>query len=121
MAGKQSLYEKQLQQIVDVMGTDLLKKMTPEERMDGLTFDEILAVLSQEDLQNLEPGCENGIPAVIGPVKWNTAGIESKRTVFGCRKGIIVHPFFSKCQIKSGTEPFSSRRGNLVPTVHVLR
>ncbi|MCY3720891.1 MAG: hypothetical protein OXG97_01570 [Candidatus Poribacteria bacterium] len=37
MAGKQSLYEKQLQQIVDVMGTDLLKKMTPEERMDGLT------------------------------------------------------------------------------------
>ena len=73
MAGKQSLYEKQLQRIVESMGTDLLKKMTPEERMDGLTVservqgltvdervqgltvDERLAGLSQEDLQNLEP------------------------------------------------------------------
>ena len=73
MAGKQSLYEKQLQQIVDVMGTDLLKKMTPEERMDGLTVSqrvqgltvsqrvqgltvgERLAGLSQDDLQSLEP------------------------------------------------------------------
>ena len=81
MAGKQSLYEKQLQRIVDamgtdlvdVMGTDLLKKMTPEERMDGLTVDERvqgltvdervqgltvderLAGLSQDDLQSLEP------------------------------------------------------------------
>ena len=43
MAGKQSLYEKQLQRIVeamgadlvDVMGADLLKKMTPEERVQG--------------------------------------------------------------------------------------
>lgn len=64
MAGKQSLYEKQLQRIVDSMGTDLLKKMTPEERMDGLTVservqgltvDERLAGLSQDDLQSLDP------------------------------------------------------------------
>lgn len=64
MAGKQSLYEKQLQRIVDSMGTDLLKKMTPEERMDGLTVsqrvqgltvDERLAGLNQDDLQSLEP------------------------------------------------------------------
>lgn len=63
MAGKQSLYEKQLQQIVDVMGTDLLKKMTPEERMEGLTVSqrvqgltvgERLAGLSQDDLQNMK-------------------------------------------------------------------
>ena len=63
MAGKQSLYEKQLQQIVDVMGSDLLKKMTPEERMEGLTVDERvqdltvderLAGLSESDLQNMK-------------------------------------------------------------------
>ena len=72
MAGKQNLYEKQLQQIVDVMGTDLLKKMTPQERMEGLTVsqrvqgltvsqrvqgltvDERLAGLSQDDLQNMK-------------------------------------------------------------------
>ena len=73
MAGKQSLYEKQLQRIVESMGADLLKTMTPEERMDGLTVservqdltvdervqgltvDERLAGLSEEDLQNLDP------------------------------------------------------------------
>ena len=54
MAGKQSLYEKQLQRIIDSMGTDLLKKMTPEERMQGLTVSERLAGLSLEDLQTLD-------------------------------------------------------------------
>ncbi|MDE0011539.1 MAG: hypothetical protein OXU36_10345, partial [Candidatus Poribacteria bacterium] len=63
----QSLYEKQLQQIVDVMGTDLLKKMTPEERMDGLTVDEILAVLSQEDLQSLEPDVKMAFLRLLDP------------------------------------------------------
>ena len=67
MAGKQSLYEKQLQQIVDVMGTDLLKKMTPEERMEGLTVDEILAVLSQEDLKNLEPDVKMAFLRLLEP------------------------------------------------------
>ena len=64
MAGKQSLYEKQLQRIVDSMGTDLLEKMTPEERMQGLTVSERvqgltvserLAGLHLEDLQTLDP------------------------------------------------------------------
>ena len=55
MAGKQSLYEKQLQRIVDSMGTDLLEKMTPEERVQGLTVSERLAGLHLEDLQTLDP------------------------------------------------------------------
>ena len=55
MARKQSLYEKQLQRIVDSMGTDLLEKMTPEERMHGLTVSERLAGLSLEDLRTLDP------------------------------------------------------------------
>ena len=64
MAGKQSLYEKQLQRIVDSMGTDLLEKMTPEERMQGLsvservqglTVSERLVGLHLEDLQTLDP------------------------------------------------------------------
>ena len=55
MAGKQSLYEKQLQRIVDSMGADLLEKMTPEERMQGLTVSERLAGLHLEDLQTLDP------------------------------------------------------------------
>ena len=64
MAGKQSLYEKQLQRIVDSMGTDLLKKMTPEERVRGLTVSERvrgltvserLAGLNLEDLRALDP------------------------------------------------------------------
>ena len=55
------------QQIVDVMGTDLLKKMTPEERMDGLTVDEILAVLSQEDLQSLEPDVKMAFLRLLHP------------------------------------------------------
>ena len=36
MAGKQNLYEKQLQRIIDSMGADLLEKMTPEERVQFL-------------------------------------------------------------------------------------
>ena len=55
MAGKQSLYEKQLQRIVDSMGADLLEKMTPEERMRGLTISERLAGLRIEDLHALAP------------------------------------------------------------------
>ena len=64
MAGKQSLYEKQLQRIVDSMGIDLLKKMTPEERVRGLTVSERvrgltvserLAGLDPEDLRTLDP------------------------------------------------------------------
>jgi len=53
MAGKQSLYEKQLQRIIDSMGVDLLKKMTPEERVRGLTVAEKLAGLDSEDLRTL--------------------------------------------------------------------
>ena len=75
MAGKQSLYEKQLQRIVEAMGTDLvnvmgadlLKKMTPEERLQGLTVDEILAVLSQEDLQSLEPDVKRAFLRLLDP------------------------------------------------------
>ncbi len=55
MARKQNLYEKQLQRIVDSMGADLLQKMTPEERMHGLTVSERLAGLSPEDLRALDP------------------------------------------------------------------
>lgn len=55
MARKQNLYEKQLQRIVDSMGADLLQKMTPEERMHGLTLSERLAGLSPEDLRALDP------------------------------------------------------------------
>ena len=55
MAGKQSLYEKQLQRIIDSMGTDLLKQMTPEERVRGLTVSERLVGLNIEDLHALDP------------------------------------------------------------------
>ena len=56
MAGKQSLYEKQLQRIIDSMGADLLEKMTPEERVRGLTVSERLAGLNlEEDLRALDP------------------------------------------------------------------
>ena len=56
MAGKQSVYEKQLQRIIDSMGTDLLEKMTPEERVRGLTLSERLAGLNlEEDLRALDP------------------------------------------------------------------
>ena len=56
MAGKQNLYEKQLQRIIDSMGADLLEKMTPEERVRGLTLSERLAGLNlEEDLRALDP------------------------------------------------------------------
>ncbi len=64
MAEKQNLYEKQLQRIIDSMGADLLKKMTPEERVRGLTVSErvrglavseMLAGLDPEDLRALDP------------------------------------------------------------------
>ena len=55
MAGKQNLYEKQLQRIIDSMGEDLLEKMTPEERVRGLTVSEMLAGLDPEDLRALDP------------------------------------------------------------------
>ncbi len=64
MAGKQSLYEKQLRRIIDSMGEDLLEKMTPEERVRGLTVSErvrgltvseMLAGLDIEDLRALDP------------------------------------------------------------------
>ena len=64
MAGKQNLYEKQLQRIIDSMGADLLEKMTPEERVRGLTVSErvrgltvseMLAGLDPEDLRALDP------------------------------------------------------------------
>ena len=73
MAEKQNLYEKQLQRIIDSMGADLLKKMTPEERVRGLTVSERvrgltvservrgltvserLAGLNIEDLHALDP------------------------------------------------------------------
>jgi hypothetical protein len=64
MAGKQNLYEKQLQRIIDSMGADLLEKMTPEERVHGLTVSERvrgltvserLAGLDPEDLHALDP------------------------------------------------------------------
>ncbi len=64
MAGKQNLYEKQLQRIIDSMGADLLEKMTPEERVRGLTVSErvrgltvseMLAGLDPEDLRALNP------------------------------------------------------------------
>ena len=64
MAGKQNLYEKQLQRIIDSMGADLLEKMTPEERVRGLTVSERvrgltvserLAGVNIEDLHALDP------------------------------------------------------------------
>ncbi len=55
MAGKQNLYEKQLRRIIDSMGTELLEKMTPEERVRGLTVSERLAGLNIEDLGALDP------------------------------------------------------------------
>ena len=55
MARKQSLYEKQLQRLIDSMGADLLEKMTPEERVRGLTVSERLAGLDPEDLRALDP------------------------------------------------------------------
>ncbi len=73
MAKRENLYDKQLRRIIDVMGPDLLKKMTPQERfqgmtpgerlegmtlqerLEGMTLQERLAGLSSEDLRSLDP------------------------------------------------------------------
>ena len=65
MAGKQNLYEKQLQRIIDSMGADLLEKMTPEERVRGLTVSERLAGLNIEDLHALDPEEKAGLLQVL--------------------------------------------------------
>ena len=67
MAGKQNLYEKQLQRIIDSMGADLLEKMTPEERMRGLTVSERLAGLDPEDLRALEPEEKAALLQLLNP------------------------------------------------------
>jgi len=40
MAGRQSLYERQLRRIIESMGADLVQKMTLEERLQGLSVSE---------------------------------------------------------------------------------
>ena len=49
MAGKQSLYEKQLERIVKAVGDELLEQMPPEVRMRGLTLEERLHGLTLEE------------------------------------------------------------------------
>lgn len=49
MAGKQSLYEKQLERIVKTFGDELLEQMSPEVRMRGLTLEERLRGLTLEE------------------------------------------------------------------------
>ena len=46
MAGKQSLYDKQLERIVKAVGDDLLEQMPPEVRVRGLTLEERLRGLN---------------------------------------------------------------------------
>jgi hypothetical protein len=53
MAGKQSLYEKQLERIVKAVGDDLLEQMPPEVRVRGLTLEERLRGLNL-DTETLE-------------------------------------------------------------------
>ena len=56
MAGKQSLYEKQLERIAKTVGDDLLEQMPPEVRMHGLTLEERLRGLdlAPETLEKLK-------------------------------------------------------------------
>ena len=49
MAGKQSLYEKQLERIVETFGEELLEQVPPEVRMRGLTLEERLRGLALEE------------------------------------------------------------------------
>ena len=49
MAGKQSLYEKQLERIAKAVGDDLLEQMSPEVRLRGLTLEDRLRGLTLED------------------------------------------------------------------------
>ena len=53
MAGKQNLYEKQLERIVKAVGADLLEQMPPEIRVRGLTLEERLRGLGL-DAETLE-------------------------------------------------------------------
>ncbi len=49
MAKRENLYDKQLRRIIDVMGPDLLKKMTLEERLQGITPEEQLQSMTLEE------------------------------------------------------------------------
>ena len=49
MAGKQSLYDKQLERMAKAFGDDILEQMPPEVRVRGLTLEERLRGL------NLDP------------------------------------------------------------------
>ena len=49
MAGKQSLYEKQLERIAKAVGDDILEQMPPEVRVRGLTLEERLHGLTLEE------------------------------------------------------------------------
>ena len=53
MAGKQSLYEKQLERIAKAVGDDILEQMPPEVRVRGLTLEERLRGLNL-DAETLE-------------------------------------------------------------------
>ena len=53
MAGKQSLYEKQLERIAKAVGEDLLEQMSPEVRLRGLTLEDRLRGLDL-DAETLE-------------------------------------------------------------------
>ena len=53
MAGKQSLYEKQLERIAKAVGDDILEQMPPEMRVRGLTLEERLRGLNL-DVETLE-------------------------------------------------------------------
>ncbi len=55
MAGKQSLYEKQLQRIAESMGEDLIPFLSKSKRVRGLTLSERLQGLTDEDLSSLSP------------------------------------------------------------------
>ena len=62
MAGKQNLYEKQLQRIAESMGEDLIpflseevvKRILSEKRVRGLTLSDRLCGLTEEDLRSLD-------------------------------------------------------------------
>ena len=53
MAGKQSLYDKQLERIAKTFGDELLEQMPPEVRVRGLTLEERLRGLNL-DAETLE-------------------------------------------------------------------
>lgn len=53
MAGKQSLYDKQLERMAKAFGDDILEQMPPEVRVRGLTLEERLRGLNL-DAETLE-------------------------------------------------------------------